>query len=229
MSDVIARPLAKRFEELGGTLKLNTKVDNLIYKNNRIIGVKIKDKEVYAKTVLLATDIGNSKKILKDINHPYIRKFLKIPTMSVLTVHLELKKPLMKLDRATFTPLTKISSFTEESRSTFKKSKGRISIIMTSTPEINFLTNEELLKLVIEEFKKVGINIKDNLIDYRVVRHIDKFYDLSKGNDKYRQDQKTPIKGLVLAGDYTKQRMYATMEGAVISGINAYKVIKEQN
>jgi len=229
MSDVISRPLAKRFEELGGTLKLNTKVDNLIYKNNKIIGVKIKDKEVYAKTVVLATDIGNSKKILKDINHPYIRKFLKIPTMSVLTVHLELKKPLMKLDRATFTPLTKISSFTEESRSTFKKSKGRISIIMTSTPEINFLTNEELLKLVIEEFKKVGINIKDNLIDYRVVRHIDKFYDLSKGNDKYRQDQKTPIKGLVLAGDYTKQRMYATMEGAVISGINAYKVIKEQN
>ena len=53
---------------------------------------------------------------------------------------------------------------------------------------------------------------------YRVVPHLDDFYSLAPGNDRLRPAQATPVRGLSLAGDYTRQPNVATMEGAVISG-----------
>ena len=41
---------------------------------------------------------------------------------------------------------------------------------------------------------------------------------LAPGNDALRPQQATPIAGLTLAGDYTRQPYIATMEGAVVSG-----------
>jgi 15-cis-phytoene desaturase len=38
------------------------------------------------------------------------------------------------------------------------------------------------------------------------------------GTEPMRPEQQTPVPGLYLAGDYTKQPFTATMEGAVISG-----------
>ena len=77
----------------------------------------------------------------------------------------------------------------------------------------------------ITEFKKYNMDIKKYMIDYRIIRHENKFYNYGPFNDDKRPNTNSEIKGLVLAGDYTRQKMYATMEGAVISGINAYKFI----
>ena len=131
----------------------------------------------------------------------------------------------MPKDRTTFTPTTMIASFTEESRSTFKKSKGRVSVILVSCEKFKKLSDKELLNLVKEEFLKIGLSIEKKILDYRVVRHIDKFYDFSFNNDHFRPEAKTSIKGLYLAGDYTRQKWYSTMEGAVVSGIEAANII----
>ncbi len=52
------------------------------------------------------------------------------------------------------------------------------------------------------------------------------FHTLEPGYQKLRPTQKTPIQGLTLAGDYTKQPYFATMEGATVSGIMAAALIK---
>ena len=223
MSEILAKPISKTIIENNGIIKNNTIVTSLIEKNGKIIGIKTEKEKIYSKLTILATDIGNTKKILKNIKHPYINKILNIPTISVITAHIELKNPAMKLDRTTFTPkLNMIVSFSEESRTTFKKSSGRLSIILKSTKEINSLSDEEIIKRIIKELKSINIKIEKEILKYRIVRHIDKFYNFSPNNDKKRPKTKTPIKGLILAGDYTKQNLYSTMEGAVISGINAY-------
>ena len=64
------------------------------------------------------------------------------------------------------------------------------------------------------------------MLDYRVIRHENKFYNFGPKNDYLRPNTDSGIEGLILAGDYTRQKMYSTMEGAVISGMNAYKFIK---
>ena len=53
------------------------------------------------------------------------------------------------------------------------------------------------------------------------------FYSLSPGNDGLRPPQATPVEGLTLAGDYTRQLYLATMEGAVVSGRLAARAVGE--
>ena len=150
MSELIAKPIEKSILYNGGKIKNNTTAESLIEKNGEIIGVKTKNKKYYSKNIILATDIGNTKKIIQNINHPFIKKILDIKTISVITVHIELNKPMMKIDRTTFTPnLNLIASFSEESRTTFKKSYGRLSIILKSTEYITNLDDENIIKEII--------------------------------------------------------------------------------
>lgn len=227
MREAFIEPLARKIKEQGGEIKTSLSVQKLIIEDEKVLGVYVNNKKILSKSVILATDINNTKMILKDIKNKDIEKIRAIPTISEITVQIELNKPLMEKDRTTFTPTTMIASFTEESHTTFKKSKGRISVILVSKDEYKNFTNEELLNLVKEELLKVGLPIENNIIDYRVVRHIDKFYDFSFNNDHFRPDSKTSIKGLFLAGDYTRQKWFSTMEGAVVSGINASKAVKD--
>lgn len=227
MSKVICEPIANNIIDLGGYIKLNTTVKELIIENNKVIGVKINNSKFFANNVILATDIYNAKKLVNRLNSNEIIKINKMPMTSAITVHIELSKPMMNLDRTTFSPLTMIASFTEESRSTFKLSNGRLSIIVANPDEYLSFSDKKIFNMIIKEFKKVNVNIEDNIIDYRVIRHENKFYNFGPGNDCLRPDTDSGIEGLVLCGDYTKQKMFATMEGAVISGINAYKFIEK--
>jgi uncharacterized protein with NAD-binding domain and iron-sulfur cluster len=51
---------------------------------------------------------------------------------------------------------------------------------------------------------------------------------MKPGSEALRPLQRTPIRGLFLAGDYTKQPYVASMEGATISGKRAAAGILEQ-
>lgn len=227
MSEVIAEPILEKFKELGGEVLLNTKVDSLIIDDNKVLGVKLGE-EIYSDHVILATDIWNAKKLIGNLESENINKIKNMPTTSAITLHIELSKPMMPLDRTTFAPLTMMTSFTEESRTTFKNSKGRLSIILGNPDEYLKWSDEEIVEKVIKEFKTIDMDIKEYILDYRVIRHENKFYNFGPGNDYFRPDTNSGIEGLVLVGDYTRQKMFSTMEGAVISGINAYKFIIEK-
>lgn len=53
---------------------------------------------------------------------------------------------------------------------------------------------------------------------YHVVKTPRSVYKTTKGLQPYRPAQKTSIKNFFLAGDYTQQMYFASMEGAVLSG-----------
>lgn len=230
MSDALANPIAKKIKENKGTILTNTKVKSILFDGKKVLGVKLTNgSSMYAKNTVLATDIGNAKKILESISHnEFIRSLLQISTTSAITVQLELQKPIQDFDRVTFAPNTILASFTEESHTTFPDSKGRLSIILSNPDKYLQNSNQEILKFVLQDLKKVGLDIEKDLIDFRVVRHNQKFYNLGPNHDDERPSQKTPIPGFVLAGDYTRQKFYATMEGAVLSGIEASNIILKQ-
>jgi len=83
------------------------------------------------------------------------------------------------------------------------------------------LTPAETAERVYAAAEEMGIPLRDRVTRYRIVNHPHDFYRLSPGTESLRPEQHTPIPGLSLAGDYTKQPWIATMEGAVISGQRA--------
>lgn len=225
MNNAFIKPLEKAIIKNGGEIRKDVSVKKILVKQNKIIGVKLSNEKIHCNNVVVATDINNAKKILKRFKSPEINKLQNLPTITEITVQLELTEPLMPKDRTTFTPTTLIASYTEESRSTFKESKGRASIILVSKEEFNNYSDKKIIKLVISQFQKIGLEVRDKILAYRIVRHQDKFYDFSAHNDNLRPQTETGLDGLLLAGDYTKQKWYATMEGAVLSGKKAAKKI----
>lgn len=228
MTDVLARPIAQGIENLGGEIRLNTKVKQLLIDNNRVIGVSTDHGEqIKAPNTVLATDLGQSQTLLKDCErtNSWFRPLLSMPRMSAITIQFDLKSRSLPFDRTTFGSQSLAASFSEQSHSTFKHLPGRLSVITAYSQNCKDISDETVYHNVIADAKKIGIHLEGNIRDYRVIRHIDKFYHLGPNHDWMRPTQHCPMAGLTLAGDYTRQPFYSTMEGAVISGKKAAKVV----
>jgi 15-cis-phytoene desaturase len=227
MTEVMAIPMADYITEKGGEVLLGKKVTHLVFDGNKVDGIYLGDEKINASQTVLATELGAAKRIINNsrLEDKFFKNMISLPTMPAVTVQIELDKPILPKDRTTFGTGTALVSFSEQSRTTFTHVPGRLSIILGPAAKYLTMSPEEIIKIVIEEAQKINLDIKPHIIDYRIVSHPEDFHTLEPGYNWMRPDQKTPIKGLTLAGDYTKQSYFATMEGAVVSGKKASNVV----
>lgn len=225
MTDLMCNPIVKKVQSLGGEFHFNEPVDSVIVKDGGVIGVKTKsNKEYFAEQTVIATTLPAAKKILNPLaDRRELTKLFRLPCMSSCSFQLELDRPSMKKDITTFGPGTDLVSLAEQSRTTFRESKGRLSVILGNAKEYSNKRTEEILPSVLKQLNSLGIHLDGHIIDARKVSEENDFYSLDKGNQHLRPRQRTGIKGLTLAGDYTLTSSFATMEGAVKSGKKAAK------
>ncbi|WEG11432.1 FAD-dependent oxidoreductase [Pullulanibacillus sp. KACC 23026] len=227
MTEVMADPLAKAITRLGGTVKTYAKVEKLLVRNGRVGGVLTSEETFEAPYTIIATTLAESQRLVKPhvTEGSWFDDLMKLESMSSVSIQLELDKPSMAQDMTTFAPYTCLGTFSEQSRTTFPNSKGRLSIILTPPERFLEMEEEDILEIVLQDAMKIGLNLETHILDYRVVRYANASYSLDTGNNHLRPSQKTPVEGLVLAGDYTQQPYFATMEGAVVSGRLAAQAI----
>ncbi|HEX8099652.1 MAG TPA: FAD-dependent oxidoreductase, partial [Actinomycetota bacterium] len=220
MTDVMSGPIAAAIVRNGGEVRTNAKVTRLLTESGRVTGVEVGGERIAANHVVLATSLAPAQQLLWPAfgNHPWFQPMLRLPSMPSVTIQFELDRPSMPIDRTTFGPDTVLASFAEQSRTTFRQSRGRLSVILTPPERFLNMDPEQILEITCRDAERLGVRVRDRLIDYRVVRLPADFYLLSPGTDELRPPQATPIEGLTLAGDYTQQIYLATMEGAVVSG-----------
>jgi 15-cis-phytoene desaturase len=147
--------------------------------------------------------------------------------MPVVTFQAELDRPILPVDRTTFSPGTVLASYAEQSRTTFRHAPGRLSVICSPPEPLWEAPPEEVLATVLADAERLGLDLAGTLQTYRVVRFAEDFISLAPGHASLRPAQRTPIPGLTLAGDWTAQPFLATMEGAVVSGRRAARVTLE--
>lgn len=228
MTDVMCRPLADAVERLGGTVRTSAPVKSLIAENGTVIGAELENGErLLATNVVVAANVRRAQKLVAEHFSAvsWFAPFLELEAMPHVTAQFELTEPLLPQDRTTFGPGTQLGSFGEQSRTTFRDKAGRTSIILVDPDALIDLPEEEVWQRTVESLTAIGLDGIDKATDHRIVRGDENFYRLSPGNEKRRPKQITPIPGLFLAGDYTKQPFLATMEGAVISGQRAARGI----
>jgi 15-cis-phytoene desaturase len=227
MTEVMCIPIVKAIEKNGSKVLSGTGVDELLVEKNKVIGVKAKNKKFFAKEIILAASLKPAQDLIskKFEKNKWFKDMLKLSSMPAVTIQFELKKRSMPVDRATFGPGTSWGSFTEQSKTTFTHAKGRLSIILTPADRFLKMKEKDVLKIVIEDGLRLGIDLRDIIKDYRMTRIPYDFYALIPGSEKLRPSQNTPVESLTLAGDYTKQPYLSTMEGAVVSGKIASEII----
>lgn len=229
MTEVMAAPLAAAIVQRGGEVRTRAKVSRLLTRDGRVTGVEVGGGErIAAEHVVLAASLAPAQQLVRQAlgGHPWFGPMLRLPSMPAVTIQLELDRPSMPLDRVTFGPGTVLASFSEESRTTFRQSRGRLSIILTPAEPFIPMRPAEILEITLRDAERLGIPLRGRVLDYRVVKLPADFYALSPGNDALRPPQATPVPGLTLAGDYTRQQYLATMEGAVFSGRLAARAVE---
>jgi 15-cis-phytoene desaturase len=229
MSEVMMDPLVGYVRKKGGEVRINAPVEELVLEENQVKGVVCQGKAVKADSVILATSLSQAQRLLQKPfkNYPFFKPMLSLPSMPSVTFQLELREPAMDKDRTTFSPGTIFSSYSEQSRTTFRETKGRLSIILADPEKYLKVKKEQILKQVLEDAQKLGLNLREeNIKAYQKISWPEDFYSYEKGTYDLRPPTKTPIRGLVLAGDYTNQAYLSTMEGAAYSGILAAQAIR---
>jgi 15-cis-phytoene desaturase len=227
MSDVLIDPMARYLERYHeAEIHRGEAVAELIVdKHGHVTGVATGKREYKGRAVVLAASLAGAKSIL---GRSFPRRFTslhELPAMPVVTFQLELSEPAMAVDHTTFGPGTCWASFAEQSRTTFPHTAGRLSIILTPPEEFVDMPADQILKRVIADGRRLGIDISKTVERYRKVTLPMDFYSLEPGYDHLRPPQTTGIPGLFLAGDYTRQPYLGTMEGAVVSGRRAAAAI----
>ncbi|MFN3865358.1 MAG: FAD-dependent oxidoreductase [Demequina sp.] len=232
MTEVMSGPIADYVTAHGGSVRVNAPVRSLIGDSHGITGVRTDEGEIHADQVVVATSLGPAKDLIDSAlaGHRWFDDMRRMESTPSVCFQAETDTPSTDEDTATFTPGTEVGCFAEQSRTTFRSTDGRISVIM-ATPRTHLdSSTEELTEAVVSELGRVGIDLRGRIRQARKVAIDDDFYSLACGNDQLRPPQRTPIPGLTLAGDYTKQKYLATMEGAVASGeLAARAILKEES
>ncbi|SEI14259.1 15-cis-phytoene desaturase [Halobacillus karajensis] len=229
MTEVMCDPMAEWIGKNGGKIMVNSTVESLIYEDSQIKGVRLSNGEsFYSNHTILATTLHSSKQLLEAhfCNEKWYKPMARLPLMPAVCLQIELSKPAFPVDITTFAPFTCMASFAEQSRTTFQQSNGRLSIILTPPEKFLGMEPKETLELVLKDAKKIGLDLEDKIIDYRQINHVYDFHSLEPGHQQLRPTQNTPVNGLILAGDYTKQPYFSNMEGAAYSGIKAARLVK---
>jgi 15-cis-phytoene desaturase len=221
MTEVMTDPLASAIRRRGGEVLTEMPVQDLLVEEERVVGVRVGSEVMYrARHVVLASSVRATQTWLR--RHfgtaDWLQSFLDLPTMPAVTLQLELDEPSMSVDHTTFGVGTSLACFSEQKRTTFRETSGRLSIIMAPSDQLINVSAEKILELGLEDADRLGLNVRGHVKRWRVVSRSDDFYSLAPRNDHKRPPQETPVPGLSLAGDYTRQKFVATMEGAVVSG-----------
>lgn len=227
MTEVMAAPIAAAVVRNGGAVRTGAKVTRLLTENGRVTGVEIGRERIAADHVVLAASLAPAQRLLRPAfgSHPWFEPMLRLPTMPAVTIQFELDGPSMPIDRTTFGPGTVLASFAEQSRTTFRQCRGRLSVILTPPERFLGMKPAEVFEVTCRDAERLGVAVRDRVVDYRVIKLPADFYALSPGTDALRPPQQTPVEGLTLAGDYTRQKYLATMEGAVVSGQRAAEAV----
>ncbi|MCA1679765.1 MAG: FAD-dependent oxidoreductase, partial [Actinobacteria bacterium] len=227
MTEVMAAPVAAAIARAGGTVRTKTSVTALEVADGKVIGVVTANERLHASNTVIATSIDVAQGLLRGpfADQEWCRPMLSLKTMSSATLQLELSKPIYPVDRTIFGPGTVLASFGEQSRTTFKHARGRVSIILSPPELFVAMEPERVFDTVMDDATKIGLDLRALVTDYRMINEPNQFYALSPGQNALRPEQKTPVHGLTLAGGYTKQAWIDTMEGAVISGQRAARAV----
>jgi 15-cis-phytoene desaturase len=229
MTEVMMKPLAEAIERIGGSIHLSSPVSRLIVHNGSVTGVTVGHKEFHAPHIVLATALHPAQHLLKAAlpDHPWLQSMFQLESMSAVTIQCELDKPLFSKDHTHFSN-TSACCFAEQVHTTFTQTNGRLSAILYPPDALLEKSPEQLLAHLETAMETIGHSIKGRVKRYRIVTHPHDFYAMKPDSEKLRPLQKTPIPGLTLAGDYTKQPWSASMEGAAISGVRAAQAIMKK-
>lgn len=203
-------------EKYGGNVRLGQRVIDLVIDNKKIKGLKLQEGEIESEYVVLATPQFATRKLLAP--HATLsdltQQITKFDTQPIVTVYLQYPENI-KLDTNMVGLVDTTAQWIFDRR--LYGQPGLMAVVISSDGPHMELDNNELCAKVEDEI--AGFFPAWPKAEHRmVIREKRATFDCVTGCNSYRPTNKTAVRGLWLAGDYTDTGLPATLESAVRSG-----------
>lgn len=236
----LCEPLREYIEARGGIVRTDSPVKRfLLNEDESVAGLLLKGDEVVAGDAYVnAMPVDGLKKLLPSEwrSKDYFDQLKGLRGVPVMNLHLWFDRKLSTVDNLIFSRsklLSVYADMSETCKGYADKDESMLELVFApaaawmtkSDDEILQATLEELERLFPEEIRADGSMAK--VKKFTLVRTPTSVYETLPGCEAMRPTQKSPISNFYMAGDFSKQRYLASMEGAILSGQLAAKAVAE--
>ncbi|KAG0564389.1 hypothetical protein M758_8G102900 [Ceratodon purpureus] len=240
----LCKPIVEHFSSLGGEVRLNARLKEIVLnEDNTVKHYLLSDgSTVEGDVYVSAMSVDIVKLLVPDQwkPMPYFKKMDKLVGVPVINVHIWLDRKLKNTyDHLLFSRSPLLSVYADMSttcKEYYDPDKSMLELVFApadkwiskSDQEIIDATMEELAKLFPDEI--AADQSKAKILKYHVVKTPRSVYKTVPNCEPCRPLQRSPIKKFYMAGDFTKQKYLASMEGAVLSGkFCAQAIVQDYN
>ncbi|KAG6425772.1 hypothetical protein SASPL_109976 [Salvia splendens] len=238
----LCMPIAEHIQLLGGEVRLNSRIQKIdLNEDGSVKSFILTNGDVIkGDAYVFATPVDILKLLLPDEwrEIPYFKKLDKLVGVPVINVHIWFDRKLKNTyDHLLFSRSPLLSVYADMSvacKEYYDPNKSMLELVFAPAEEWISRSDEEIIEATMKELAKLfpdeisADQSKAKILKYHVVKTPRSVYKTVPGTEPCRPLQKSPIEGFYLAGDYTKQKYLASMEGAVLSGkLCAESIVKD--
>ncbi|KAL6766569.1 PDS1 [Auxenochlorella protothecoides x Auxenochlorella symbiontica] len=236
----LCQPVVDYIRERGGEVRMQAGIRRIeTAPDGRVTGFKMADgSSLQADAYMSAMPVDIVKKLVPEpwADQPFFRKMDKLVGVPVINIHLWFDRKLSTVDHLLFSRSPLLSVYADMS-TTCKEyhddNRSMLELVFAPAEEWIGRSDEDIIHATMKELENLfpgEIKADGSLAKVRkshVVKTPLSVYKTVPGCEAARPSQRTPIPNFYLAGDYTKQRYLASMEGAVLSGKLAALAVAE--
>nr|BAS69430.1 phytoene desaturase [Rhododendron kiusianum x Rhododendron indicum]BAS69572.1 phytoene desaturase [Rhododendron kiusianum x Rhododendron indicum] len=225
-------PIVDHIRSLGGEVRLNSRIQKIeLNKDGTVKNFLLKNGNVIEGDVyVFATPVDILKRLLpedwKEV--PYFRKLEKLVGVPVINVHIWFDRKLRNTyDHLLFSRSHLLSVYADMSvtcKEYYDPHRSMLELVFAPAEEWISKSDQEIIDATMKELAKLfpdeisADQSKAKILKYHVAKTPRSVYKTVPDCEPCRPLQRSPVEGFYLAGDYTKQKYLASMEGAVLSG-----------
>ena len=236
--DKLIGPLTQAIVNAGGVIRTGAKVRELLPKTDaptrELDGVRLASGEVVrGDYYLLALPVHKLNRLVPPEwrnSYQYFQRLSQFEGVPVMTVQLWLDRQVTGIDNILFCPDGIIPVYADLGNTTPDYAFGgrsRMEFVVAPARQLFNLDDQTIIDRVWGDVQRVFPDTAAGakILKSTIVRIPQSVYWPKPGLDELRPMQQSPINNLFLAGGYTIQKFYDSMEGAVSSGRKAARVL----
>ncbi|KAD2806288.1 hypothetical protein E3N88_39665 [Mikania micrantha] len=228
----LCMPIVDHIESLGGQVRLNSRIQKIeLNKDGTVKNFLLNDGNIIkGDAYVFATPVDILKLILPEDWKPipYFKKLEKLVGVPVINVHIWFDRKLRNTyDHLLFSRSPLLSVYADMSvtcKEYYDPNRSMLELVFAPAEEWITRSDADIIEATMSELSRlfpdeIAVDqSKAKILKYHVVKTPRSVYKTVPDCEPCRPLQRSPIEGFYLAGDYTKQKYLASMEGAVLSG-----------
>ncbi len=213
---------AEAWKKLGSVEILpRTPAQRVVIENGEVRGLATAGGELRADFYVSAVPFDRIAALAPDLASELAADLAAFEHSPITGIHLWFDRPITALPHATLLDRT--------IQWMFNKSQGRyIELVVSASRSLVETKREDVIALALRELSEFFPAVKEaGLEKSHVVKEIRATFSAKPGLEAHRSGNRTSIRNLFLAGDWTRSGWPATMEGAVRSGYLAAEAVAD--